>query len=44
MPAEIASFSPFGIASMIQRRTGSTLSARNSIPEMNTAPSATSHS
>ena len=42
MPAEMASFCPRGIASMIQRRTGSTLSVTNSVPDRNTAPSATS--
>ncbi len=44
MPAEIASFCPRGIASMIQRRTGSRLNVTNSTPETNTAPSATCHS
>ena len=43
IPAAMASFSPCGIASMIQRRTGSTLRIRNSTPETNTVPSATSH-
>ncbi len=38
MPAEIASFCPRGIASMIHRRTGSRLSVTNSTPETNTAP------
>ena len=42
MPAEIAIFWPRGIASMIQRRTGSTLNVTNSVPDRNTAPSATS--
>ena len=44
MPAGMASFSARGTASMIRRRTGSTLRARNSRPAMKTAPSATSQS
>ena len=42
IPAEIAIFCPRGIASMIQRRMGSTLNVTNSVPDRNTAPSATS--
>ena len=41
MPAEMASFSDFGIALKIHSRTGSTLNIRNSTPDRNTAPSAT---
>ena len=43
IPATIASFSPWGIASMIRRRAGRMLRIRNNMPETNTAPSATSH-
>ena len=42
MPTEMASFCDLEMLSMIHRRTGVTLTRRNSTPEANTAASAAS--